>query len=289
MMLHLMIVDDDSSVINILKDIATQHLDDVIISTAMTGIEAINKINLEQPDVVLLDYLLPDCDGLHVIRSIRQYSNPSIIMISEVSDKQMIAKAYHERISFFITKPINVVEVVSVVSQVIASHKAHKTLREFEMAIRGLNHKSPPVEGDLAQDEKALKRIYSRLGIMGVSGCDDLIKAVLWAKRQKGDYALSELYLALVNRETNVKGPVDEQQIQAIKKRISRVIAKAFRVLATMGIEDPYNPVYEEYASQLFDYSELRMEMKLLEGSLSSRPGKINIKQFIESSVVLVE
>ena len=285
-MQHLMIVDDDFSVVNILKDIVSQHLDDVIISTAMTGREAIDKITIEQPDVVLLDYLLPDCDGLQVIRRIRDVYNPSIIMISEVSDKQMIAKAYHERISFFITKPINVVEVVSVISQVISSHRAHKTLKEFEMAIRVLNHKSAPVENDMAYTEKSLKRIYSRLGIMGVSGCDDLIKAVLWAKRQKNDYALSELYIALINRDVN--GNVDDHQVQAVKKRISRVISKAFRVLATMGVEDPFNPVFEDYASQLFDYSELRMEMKLIEG-LSTRPGKINIKQFIESSAVLIE
>ncbi|HAS73227.1 MAG TPA: response regulator receiver protein, partial [Clostridiales bacterium UBA8960] len=217
-MLHLMIVDDDFSVVNILKDIVSQHLDDVMVSTAMTGREAIDKITLEQPDVVLLDYLLPDCDGLQVIRRIREAYNPSVIMISEVSDKQMIAKAYHEKISFFITKPINVVEVVSVVSQVISSHMAHKTLKSFEMAIRVLNHKAVHVEDESANEEKALKRIYSRLGIMGVSGCDDLVKAVLWAKRQKGDYALSELYVALVNHD--VKGRVDDHQVQAVKKRI---------------------------------------------------------------------
>lgn len=283
-MMHMLIVDDDSSVANILKDIIAQHFDDVTTSTAMTGQEAVNRILGEQPDIVLLDYLLPDSDGLNVIRQVRGVVNPSIVMISEVSDKQMIAKAYQEKISFFITKPINVVEVVSVVGQVIESQKAFRTLKAFETAILQLNPSRQGRTGDEpSSDERALKKIYSRLGILGMSGCDELIRAVLWAKRQKRDYALSEMYGALAGQDEMLS--LDEQ---AVKKRISRVIAKAFRVLATMGIEDPFNPVFEDYSSQLFDYGELRAEMKLLKGT-SDRPGKINIKQFIESSVVLIE
>lgn len=280
-MTHLLVVDDDASVVNILKDIIAQHFEGVTLSTAMTGREAVERIMGEQPDVVLLDYLLPDSDGLNVIRRVRDGANPAIVMISEVSDKQMIAKAYQERISFFITKPINVVEVVSVVGQVIESQKAFRTLKSFEHAIRLLNPSKQGGSGeDYTIEERALKKIYARLGILGMSGCDELIKAVLWAKRQRRDYALSEMYSALA-----VQDVLDEQ---TVKKRINRVIAKAFRVLATMGIEDPFNPVFEDYASQLFDYGELRAEMKLLEG-VSDRPGKINIKQFVESSVVLIE
>lgn len=283
-MMHLLIVDDDASVANILKDIIAQHFDDVTTSTAMTGQEAVNRILGEQPDIVLLDYLLPDSDGLNVIRQVRGVASPAIVMISEVSDKQMIAKAYQEKISFFITKPINVVEVVSVVGQVIESQKAFRTLKAFEAAILQLNPSKQGRTGEeLSLDERALKKIYSRLGILGMSGCDELIKAVLWAKRQKRDYALSEMYSALAAQDVTLT--LDEQ---VVKKRISRVIAKAFRVLATMGIEDPFNPVFEDYSSQLFDYGELRAEMKLLEGT-SDKPGKINIKQFVESSVVLIE
>ncbi len=285
-MLHVMIVDDDVSIVNILKDIVSQHIENASIGTASSGKEAIQQIKDEQPDILLLDYLLPDCDGLQVIRQIRHASQPAIIMISEVSDKQMIARAYNEEISFFITKPINVVEVVAVINQVIEHRMVRKTLNQFEMAIKGLNNKHIQMPDDADHSVKKLKKIYSRLGIIGVSGCEDLVKAVLWAKKQRVDYSLSEMYSALVDHEGELSS--DEQQVYAVKKRINRVITKAFRVLASMGVEDPYNSVFENYSSQLFDYSELRLEMKLLEGT-SNKPGKINIKQFVESSIVLMD
>ncbi len=285
-MLHVIIVDDDVSIVNILKDVVSQHFENMSIGVASSGLEAIERIKLEQPDILLLDYLLPDCDGLQVIRQTSSACQPSIIMISEVSDKEMIARAYNQKISFFISKPINVVEVVAVLNQIMEHHMVRKTLNQFELAIKGLNNKHIQKIDDTENSDKKLKKIYSRLGIIGVSGCEDLIKAVLWAKKQSADYSLSEMYLALIDQSDKMSS--NEQQIYAVKKRINRVITKAFRVLASIGLEDQYNPMFEDYSSQLFDYSELRLEMKLLDGT-STKPGKINIKQFIESSIVLME
>jgi two-component system response regulator YcbB len=58
--------------------------------------------------------------------------------------------------------------------------------------------------------------------------------------------------------------------------------------MAALGIEDSMNPIFENYSGQLFDFSEMRKEMKYLLGK-SKIQGKINIKQFIESSIVLID
>ena len=274
------VVDDDASIVNILKDIITDHFDDVKIYTAQSGTEAIETINEHRPDILLLDYLMPDYDGLQVLRKIKPESNPAVIMISEVSDKQMIGKAYDEKISFFITKPINVIEVVSVLKKVMEHYNLRAALSQFESVIQGI--KTPEiskVKGNT--DVQKLKSLYSKLGLSGTSGYDDLIQAVIWAKNQKDDYTLMELYMALVEDEP-------DQNFYAIKKRIRRIVTKAFKSMAALGIEDNLNPVYDEYALQLFDYGELRKEMLYQQG-LGKDQGKINIKQFIESSIVLIQ
>ena len=274
------IVDDDASIVNILKDIISDNFDHVKIYTAQSGIEAVETINEYSPDILLLDYLMPDYDGLQVLRKIKPASRPAVIMISEVSDKQMIGKAYDEKISFFITKPINVIEVVSVLKKVMEHYNLRAALNQFESVIQGIKQ---PVKTKAAgkTDAQKLRKLYSKLGLSGTSGYDDLIQAVIWAKNQNEDYTLMELYMALMEDEA-------DQNIYAIKKLIRRIVTKAFKSMAALGIEDNLNPVYDEYALQLFDYGELRKEMQHQQG-LGKDQGKINIKQFIESSIVLIQ
>ncbi len=274
-----LIIDDDNSIVHILKDIIEAHFEELCVSVATSGKEGIEKIEREQPELVLLDYLLPDWDGLEVLRNIDRRNPPSVIMISEVSDKKMMAKAYLEDIAFFITKPINVVEVVSVVRRVMKERRLVDTFQQFEAAMGSLrSFKASSDVGDITK----LKRLFGRLGILGSSGCDELIRAVLWAKEQRGEYTLNELYGAIVEDNR------DEQTLYALKKRIRRVVTKAFRSMAALGVSDPMNPTFEELSGQLFDYAELHQEIRHLKGQ-SGRRGKVHVKQFIESSMVLMD
>ncbi len=274
-----LIIDDDNSIVHILKDILEAHFEELCVAVATSGREGVEKIARENPDLVLLDYLLPDLDGLEVLRSIDRLHPPAVVMISEVSDKKMMAKAYLEDIAFFITKPINVVEVVSVIRRVMKERRLLETFEQFEAAMGSLRSikESPDME-----DTTKIKRLFGRLGILGSSGCDEIIRAVLWAKDQKGEYTLNELYEAIAD------GACDEQTLYALKKRIRRVVTKAFRSMAALGVSDPMNPTFEELSGQLFDYGELHQEIRHHKG-LTTRRGKVHIKQFIESSTVLMD
>lgn len=276
------IVDDDLSIVAILKDIIEQHFQNTLVGTAHNGVKALNDILELRPDILLLDYLLPDKDGLQMIRDIKKEYSPAIVMISEVSDNQMIAKAYREKIEFFIHKPLNVIEVVSVINKVMEYQDIKNTLNQFETALFSLRKTTVTYEGTALRIEQKLRKLYNNLGLLGTTGSEDLIKAAIWAKSQNGDYTLSEMYQAIV------KDQVDFHQIDAFKKRIGRVITKAFKSMASLGIEDNMNVIFETYAYQLFNFTELRKEMLFLTGK-SKYPGKIDIKQFIESSIVLAE
>lgn len=276
------IVDDDLGIVNILKDIVDKYFKGSLVGVASTGSEAIAQIKKLKPDVILLDYLLPDKDGLQIVRAIRDEYTSKIVMISEVSDKRMIAKAYRENIEFFITKPINVIEVVSILNRVIEYQEVQSTLNQFEKAFSSLRKTFTFRDNLDTNDEQKLKKLYTKLGIVGTSGYEELIKAVIWAKTQDSEYSLSEMYKSLVKDQN------DTQQIHTLKKRIGRAITKAFKTMASLGVEDYMNPIFEAYSSQLFDFTEIRKEMNRLTGK-SAQSGKINIKQFIESSIVLIE
>lgn len=274
------IVDDDLSIVNILKDIIEKNFDGCLLGSAVCGKDAMKEIIDLKPEIVLLDYLLPDKDGLEIIRGIRAVYTPVIVMISEVSDKRMIAKAYKEKIEFFINKPINVIEILSVIEKVNEYLMMKKTIHQFENAISSIKKISDFKKDDGQDLLYKLKKLYGKLGIIGSSGCDELIKAVCFAKSRKGHYNLAEVYKSIVI------DPNDENQIYAVEKRIRRIVVRAFKIMAALGVEDPMHFTFENYGSQLFDFVELRKEMKYIRGEWSKQ-GKINVKQFIESSILL--
>jgi two-component system response regulator YcbB len=276
------IVDDDISIVNILEDIINRNFPKLLVGYELTAIAGIEEIIKEKPGIILLDYLLPDKDGLEIIRAIKKVYNPLIVMISEVSDKEMIAKAYKENIEFFITKPINVIEVVTIIRKLLEYKEMKDKINQVEnvISLLGKTFEYKSDKDEISFKQRNIRNLYSKLGIIGTTGCDDLIEAVSWVKAHNSEYTLSDMYKSLAKE--------DEKQIFLIKKRIRRVITKAFIAMAYLGSEDYMNPIFEEYSNRLFDFVELRNEMKYL-SKKSDKIGKINIKKFIESSIIISE
>ncbi|SKC80838.1 response regulator [Maledivibacter halophilus] len=278
------VVDDDKGIVNVLNNIINENFPNEFVGMATTGSKAIKEISSLKPDIILLDYLLPDKDGLDVIREIQTLYFPTIIMISEVSDKNMIAKAYNHNIEFFINKPINVIEVITIINKAKRNIMMKSIIDSFKDTFSNIDYLTK-LENNSSDNyvKNKIKKFYSRLGIIGETGCDDLIKAIIWVNKLDGNkYKLSDMYKALVDN------PKDKTQLYAVEQRIRRTISKSFNIMASLGIEDYMNPVFENYGPQLFDFNELRKQMNYLRGN-SLKQGKINIRKFIESSIILIK
>ncbi len=119
--MRILIIDDDINVHKILNKIINHEcLGEVINSTALNGEIGGFLIEKEKPDIVIVDLLMPDKDGLTLIKEYKnKYPNIKYIMLSQVSSKDMIAKAYENGIEFYISKPINAIEVKSILKKVI--------------------------------------------------------------------------------------------------------------------------------------------------------------------------
>ena len=117
--MRIYIVEDDLSVINILEDIIeAQGLGEIC---GDCGGEPANLADVlrSKPDVVLVDFFMPVKDGVEFVKELRTVNTTiKCIMISQVSAKELISKAYSAGIDFFISKPINLIEVRSVLKNV---------------------------------------------------------------------------------------------------------------------------------------------------------------------------
>ena len=79
-MSKILVVDDEKPISDIIKFNLTKEGYDVI--TAADGQEALALFNDEKPDLVLLDQMLPEIDGVEVLRQIRSKSETPVIMVT---------------------------------------------------------------------------------------------------------------------------------------------------------------------------------------------------------------
>lgn len=106
--MKVLIVDDEP--LNL--DYIEQRLEDLDyqIITAADGQEALNKIKSEQPDLILLDLMMPVLDGFAVLKEIKgdnYLRDIPVIIVSAVDDSKSIVKGIKQGADDYITKPID--------------------------------------------------------------------------------------------------------------------------------------------------------------------------------------
>jgi two-component system response regulator YcbB len=289
------VIDDDRTVRSVLTNIIEQYNLGDVYAEADNGFSGEELIIRYKPDIVMIDLLLPQQDGISIIEKVKlQNVRSMFIMLSQVSDKDMIAKAYEIGIEFFISKPINVIEVVNVVRKVKEYVALKKTFEAIESTVLNQGrsqgeklHKKPD------NAKRFLNQILADLGILGDLGSRDLINicTILYEDAELSETLeetqLSELLKLLQNKYSSA-GKGSTSDFKAIEMRMRRTVGKAMKNIAAMGIEDFGNDKFMLYSSTLFDYTDIKTEMDNIRGK-TMYGGKINIKFFIKRMLVMLE
>ena len=110
----ILLVDDSSTVLMMEKMILAKGPFEIV--TARDGLEAIAKSKSEMPDVILLDVMMPNLDGLSACAAIRAQPETAeipIIMVTTRGEEQSIETAFRNGCTDYVTKPINGVELMA--------------------------------------------------------------------------------------------------------------------------------------------------------------------------------
>lgn len=108
--IRLGIADDNRDFCRILSEYYNNKNGVEIIWTAHDGLETMNLYNREEPDVLLIDVVLPNLDGFEVMERIKSNNispKTKIIVVSAVSQDSVIKKAMHYGAEYFIVKPFD--------------------------------------------------------------------------------------------------------------------------------------------------------------------------------------
>lgn len=106
-----LIADDNRDFCDVVKNCLDKQDDMQIIGVANDGIEAIEKINEHKPDVVILDEIMPNLDGIGVLERLQQErtaDNTMCIMLTAVTQEQIAQRAFSLGAKQYIAKPFDI-------------------------------------------------------------------------------------------------------------------------------------------------------------------------------------
>lgn len=186
-----------------------------VIETTDDGLKALDLIRANRPDLVILEYSLKTIDGNEVMRRAKKDGfTGKFIMISDKKDNELITKAYKEGASFFIRKPINLIEVIFVIENVLSHHNSEK----FKIGVeRLLNYSEDKniILKDEDDRENNIRRILVGLGVNGYGGYQDLLDFILIANEfEKGNEKIILL-------KKSIK--LLEKELLGIQKQFSKI------------------------------------------------------------------
>ncbi len=172
----ILVVDDTPQNVKLLADLLA--VKGYAVATASSGAEALEKVEKEQPDLVLLDVVMPEMSGYEVCRQIRDNRATAmlpVVMVTALDPAQERVKGIEAGADDFLTKPINRQELLARVKSLLRIKVLHDELAEWNRTLE------QRVQAQVGQLERLarLKRFFSpQLAEMIVSGdADDPLKS----------------------------------------------------------------------------------------------------------------
>ena len=148
--MRILVVDDEPDVVESVRLGFTLQWREVEVLGAGTGEAALDIVERQSPDIVLLDVGLPDKDGFAVLRELRAFSDVPVVMLTARDDAMDKVKGLELGADDYVTKPFNHLELMARVKAV---------LRRLDMpapASRAPSFRSGDLEMDFAKQEVRL-------------------------------------------------------------------------------------------------------------------------------------
>ena len=209
-----LIVDDEERILNFLKTKLRSTGYDVI--TAGNGVEALDKIREQEPDMIVLDVIMPKMDGFQTLKELRSFSTIPVIMLSARGDDSDRIKGLGLGADDYLPKPFNPDELVARIGAI----KRRLISIERKMALKEM------VAHDLKINFEE-RRIFVRGEEVKMTRIEWLLLSEL-----AGNAGHLMTYYDLLSR---IWGPEYRNDVQILRTWISRLRLKIEK--------DPANPV----------------------------------------------
>ena len=141
--MQILVVDDEPAIVRLVR--VKLESDGYAVLTASRGEEALRMLQVDNPDLVILDLMMPDMDGTETLRRIRSRSQLPVIMLTALGSDREKVKGLEGGADDFVTKPFNPDELAARVAAVLRRAKGEGAHSDLALL------RYPGVEIDLAR------------------------------------------------------------------------------------------------------------------------------------------
>ena len=202
---RVLVVDDELQIVRALRVVLRDAGFEVV--PAQTAAEALDRAAVRPPQAAIVDLVLPDGDGIEVTRSLRQWSEMPILVLSAVGEEEQKVRALEAGADDYVTKPFGTRELVARLQAALRRAGASAGATE-----------EPRVEVDGLDVDFAARTVSSDGQPVHLTPIEfDLLRVLV---RNRGRLMTHRALL------TEVWGPAYAEDVQALRTHIARLRAK---------------------------------------------------------------
>ena len=121
-MTKVLVIDDDQGITDMLR--LALPLKGFKVVAANSGREGIESARQHEPDAIILDLMIPDIDGWHVCKAIREFSQVPILVLSAVVDPEKIDQVKRQGANAYLAKPAGLDQLVTALHKLTTTEKS---------------------------------------------------------------------------------------------------------------------------------------------------------------------
>ncbi|RDU24884.1 sporulation transcription factor Spo0A [Anaerosacchariphilus polymeriproducens] len=231
--LNIAIADDNEKVLELLDDIISTDKELEVVGKARDGEEAYNIIKSKQPDVVLLDIIMPKLDGLSVMDKVNHDMSiqkaPEFIIITAIGQEKITEDAFNLGANYYIMKPFDNDMILNRIKMVRG--KIGKAAIETRK-IKAYENKQDYLERNLEND---VTNIIHEIGVPAhIKGYQYLRDAIMMSVND----------IEMLNSITKILYPTIAKKHQTTPSRVERAIRHAIEVAWSRGKMDTIDELF---------------------------------------------
>src|SRR5690625_841259 len=127
------IVDDNRELVHIMTEYLNEQEDMEVVGVAHDGKECLQLLNEVEPDILLLDIIMPHLDGLAVLQKLREQKRnhyPHIVMLTAFGQEEVMRKAVQYGAAYFMLKPFDFEDLVEKVRDICSENNVQAVIKE---------------------------------------------------------------------------------------------------------------------------------------------------------------
>ena len=151
--LKVMVVDDNKEFVNLLSIFIGGEKDMQVVCTLNDGLEAAKKVKEYNPDILLLDIIMPEKDGLAVLEEINEKieKKPLVVMMSAIGQEKITQKALSLGAMYYVVKPFDLATLTERIRELASVNSTSNSVSEriateYIIARQKKQNKLAPIE-----------------------------------------------------------------------------------------------------------------------------------------------